>query len=372
MSTMKCGVYYGIENVKLEEREVPTLQNEKDVLVKVLRAGICGSDTGAYWHGGLRYGIYKGYVYGHEFVGKVIEKGAEVADDIQIGDIVFVNPGCAKRAGLFVSDIAGGFAEYAVVEDAKKDYNLYTLKPDIDLDLAALIEPLSVGTQGALCMNPKPEDNVVVLGAGSIGLCAAAGLINHGIKNVIVVDRNDWKLERARNLGAKTINSKTEDVAERLCEMCGEFKKTSMNPQFVDPNLFKVLGEMVAELGVDPTARVTAKKPNVQLYVDCAGAKELLMQALDMVAEGTKYSIVSVYNEPLPVAGGMFMSEPVIQGSAGYSHETIKEVIDHVENLRTPLHNIITAKFPLADFEEAMEKAAVKSYKNIKVVLDCE
>lgn len=259
-----------------------------------------------------------------------------------------------------------------MVENAKKDYNLYTLKPDIDLDLAALIEPLSVGTQGALCMNPQPDDNVVVLGAGSIGLCAAAGLINHGIKNVIVVDRNDWKLERARNLGAKTINSNTENVAERLCDMCGEFSKTTMNPQYVDPNLFNVIGEMAAEMGMDPTARVREKKPNVQLFVDCAGAKDLVMKSLDMVAEGTKYSIVSVYSEPLPVPGGMFMSEPIIQGSAGYSTETIKEVIDHVENLRTPLHNIITATFPLADFEEAMEKAAVKVHKNIKVVLNCE
>ena len=372
MSTMKSGVFYGVGNVKLEEREIPKLENENDVLIKVLRAGICGSDTGAYKHGGLGYGIYKGCIFGHEFVGRVEKKGANVADDIQVGDIVFADPTKSKRGGMFLADVCGGFAEYVVVEDAKKEYNIYPLKSDVDLDVAAIIEPLAVGTQGALCMNPQPDDNVVVLGAGSIGLCAAAGLINHGIKNVIVIDRNDWKLERAQNLGAKTINSKTEDVAERLCEMCGEFTANKMNPQYVDPNLFKIIGEMAAEAGMDPTQRVRAKKPNVQLYVDCAGAKDLLMMSLGMSAEGTKYSIVSVYNENLPISGGMFMGEPTLHGSAGYSKETILEVIDHVENYRTPLKNVITAQFALADFEEAMEKAADKACKNIKVVINCE
>ncbi len=372
MGTMKCGVYYGIENVKLEEREIPKLENENDVLVKILRAGICGSDTGAYWHGGLRYGIYKGCIFGHEFVGRIVEKGANVADDIQVGDIVFVEPTKSKRGGMFLADVCGGFAEYVVVEDAKKEYNIFPLKKDVDLDVAAIIEPLAVGTQGALCTNPKEEDNVVVLGAGSIGLCAAAGLINHGIKNVIVIDRNDWKLERARNLGAKTINCKTEDVAERLCELCGEFKANKMNPAYIDPNVFKVIGEMAAEAGMDPTKRVTVKRPNVQLYVDCAGAKDLLVMALGLCAEGTKYSVVSVYTEPVPFPGGMFMDEPQIVGSAGYTKETILEVIDHVENYRTPLKNIITSYYPLEEFETAMEKAAVKANKNIKVVVNCE
>lgn len=364
--TMKCGVFYDIEDVRLEEREIPKLETADDVLIKVLRAGICGSDTGAFNHGGLRYGIYKGYVFGHEFVGEVVEKGANVADDIQVGDLVFADPTKSKRAGMFVADICGGFGEYVTVENAKKDYNIYTLDKNIDLDVAALVEPLSVGTQGALCMNPQPDDNVVVLGAGTIGLCAAAGLINHGIKNVIVVDRNDWKLEKAAEIGAKTINSKTEDVCEKLVEYCGEYKKSVMNPQYVDPNLFKVLAEMAGST----SQRIAGKKPNVSLYVDCAGAKELLMMALGMCAEGTKYSIVSVYNEPLPINGDMFMSEPIIQGSAGYTYETIKEVIDHLENNRTPIKNCITAKFGINDFEKAMEAAAYKVNKNIKVLID--
>lgn len=362
---MKCGVYYGVKDVRVEEQAIPQITDD-DVLVKVLRAGICGSDTGAFLHGGVRYGIFDGFAFGHEMVGRIVEKGANVADDLKVGDLVFVDPTRAKRAGMFIADMCGAFCEYVSVENAKRDYNLYVLKKDIDLDVAAIIEPLSVGTQGALSMNPGPDDNVVVLGAGTIGLCAAAGLINHGIKNVIVMDRNDWKLEKAAALGAKTINRAKEDACEKLIEYCGEFKKTVMNMQYVSKELLAAM----AALAGDAKNRVAARTPNVSLYVDCAGAKEMLMNAFGLCADGTKYSIVSVYAEPLPINGSMFMGEPVIRGSAGYTQETIKEVIDHLENNRTPIKNIVTAKFPIDEFPKAMEAAAYKENHNIKVVID--
>lgn len=364
---MKAGVYYGIKNIVLEERDIPQI-TENDVLVKMVKAGICGSDTGAFLHGGIRYGVWDGMVEGHEGIGRIVEKGANVADDLSIGDLVFVEPTRAHKAGKIEADVLGTFGEYILVQDAKRDDNIYVVKPDTDVNLAALIEPLAVGTQGALCTNPKPDDNVVVLGAGTIGLCAAAGLINHGIKNVVVVDRNEWKLEIARKIGAKTVNSREENVAEKLTEIFGAYVNNSTKMQYADPRIMQQLQSMYKEAA----SRVAGVKPNVQLYVDCAGAKELLMQSLGMVTEGTKYVIVSVYSEPLEINGGMFMSEPQIIGSAGYRPSTIKEVIDHVENERTPIRNIITAEYSIDEFAMAMEKAAYKENKNIKVLLNFE
>lgn len=364
---MKAGIYYGIKNITLEERDIPEV-TENDVLVKMLKAGICGSDTGAFLHGGVRYGVWDGMVEGHEGIGRIVEKGAYVADDLNIGDLVFVEPTRAHKAGKIEADVLGTFGEYILVQDAKKDDNVYVVRPDTDLDLAALIEPLAVGTQGALCTNPKPEDNVVVLGAGTIGLCAAAGLINHGIKNVVVVDRNEWKLEIARKIGAKTVNSKEENVGEKLTEIFGKYVNTTTKMQYADPRIMQQL------MAMNPGAasRVSGAKPDVQLYVDCAGAKELFMQSLGFATEGTKYVIVSVYNEPLEIGGNIFMGETQIIGSAGYRPSTIKEVIDHVENERTPIRNIITAQYPIDDFVTAMEKAAYKENKNIKVLLNFE
>lgn len=364
---MKAGIYYDVKQVALEKGPVPEV-GDKDILVKVRRAGICGSDTGAYLHGGLRYGVFSGMIEGHEMVGEVAEMGKNASSDFHVRDIVWVDPIKARRVGKLAADVCGTFAEYVLVEDAKLNYNLYLLKKDIDLDAAALIEPLAVGTQGALALDPKPEDNVVVLGAGTIGLCATVGLINHDIKYVIVADRNGWKLEIARRIGAEAVNTREESLCDKLVELCGEYVDTTTHMEYLYPELGAALQKVVAS-GI---ANVGAKRPDVQLYVDCAGAQELLLESLNLCTHDTKYSVVSVYGGPVPVPGSIFMAQAKVCGSAGYTEPVIHEVIDNIENERTPIREIVTAKFPLDEFPTAMEHAAVKSYHNIKVLLDMD
>lgn len=366
--TMKCGIYYGVGDVRIEERPIPQI-GPKDVLIRILRAGICGSDTGAYLHGGLPYGIFSGFQFGHEMVGRIIEKGDEVADDIQLDDIVFVEPTRAKRAGRLMADMCGGFSEYVNVENAQRDYNIYVLNRDVDLDAAALIEPVSVGTRGATCQGVGPDDNVVILGAGTIGLGAAAGLIARGVKNVVVMDRNNWKLDIARDIGAKTVNSNTDDVTAKLVEYCGALPEAHMDMSVVDPAILKTLAEM-AKSGM---TNVGTKRPNVDLFVDCAGAPAMLQRSFGYCRQGTKYSIVSVYGQDIALPGGLFVTnEPMVYGSCGYTPEVITEVIDFIQNDRTAVKEIITAKFPPSKFPEAMYAAATKACKNIKVLIDYE
>ena len=103
-----------------------------------------------------------------------------------------------------------------------------------------------------------------------------------------------------------------------------------------------------------------------------------LVEPLSVVKQGvlctnpqpTDNVVVSVYNDELPINGGIFMSEAKIIGSAGYTTETIKEVIDHLENKRTAIGEIITAKFAASEIETAMVQASDKQYKNIKVLLE--
>ena len=366
--TMLCGIYYGIHDVGLEERPIPQI-GPRDVLVKILRAGICGSDTGAYNHGGYQYGIFPGFQFGHEMVGRIVERGDEVASNIQLNDIVFVEPGRAKRAGQLMTDMCGAFSEYVNVENAVRDNNIYVLEPDVDLDAAALIEPVSVGTRGAVRQGVSTNDNVVVLGAGTIGLGAAAGLIARGIKNVIVMDRNDWKLDIAREIGAKTVNSSTEDVNAKLIEYCGAAAAAEMDLSVVDPAVLKTLAQL-AESGM---TNVGTQRPDIDLFVDAAGAPAMLKRSFALCRQGTKYTIVSVYGEDVPFPGGLFVSnEPVVTGSRGYQPETIVEVIDHIQKAKTPIKKIITKKFAQKDFAGAMYAASTKACKNIKVLIDYE
>ena len=132
---MRSGIYYDVKNVAVEDRPVPAI-TDNDVLVKVRRAGICGSDTGSYLHGGLRYGVFSGMIEGHEMVGEIAEMGKNVSDHFHVGDIVWVDPTKARKIGKMAADVCGTFAEYILVENAAQDFNLFLLDKDIDLDAA--------------------------------------------------------------------------------------------------------------------------------------------------------------------------------------------------------------------------------------------
>ena len=335
---MKCGIYKGIKQVAIEERPIPQI-DEKGVLVKVLRAGICGSDTGAYLHGGMYYGVADNAEFGHEMVGKVVEKGSEV-EGIELGDIVFVEPTCAKKAGIYVADMCGGFSEYVNVEDAKLNHNIYVWNKDVNLDEAVLAEPLAVGTNGVIMQEPGLDEKVVVLGAGTIGLSAAAGLIARGLKNVAVVDINETRLEMAKELGAIAINGKDGDLKEQLINVFGAFP--GYHPQ-----------------------------PDVDMYVDAAGAPALLSQTFNFAREGSRYVVLSVYGGNLEINPGMFIrSQAKIYGSRGYMPKTIVEVMDHITNKKTPIGLLVTKKYKPSEFVEAMAEAA--SGRQVKVIIDYE
>ena len=362
--TMKCAIYYGPKNVKMEERPIPQI-TENDVLVKILRAGICGSDLTAWNYGGEPTGVFPGNPFGHEMVGKIVEKGAKVAKDINVGDIVFVEPLKSTRAGTIMADMLGGFGEYVKVENAKTNHNIYVLPKDVDLDSAALIEPFSVGAKGAICLNSSKEENVVVLGAGPIGLSAAATLVARGLKNVVVVDRVDWRLDIARELGAKTINTATEDLQAKLLEIFGEAPQKAMDFSAVNPELLQQIFAYTQKVGMN----FSAKTPDIDLVVDAAGAMPLLAQFISNSKHGTKFSIVAVYKNNIEIPGASFvMNEPCFRGSQGYDEETIKEVIDYIVNKKVDAKKMVTAKYNHADFVEAIA-AAANPDKNIKVLI---
>lgn len=364
--TMRAAIYYGIKDVRMEDRPIPQI-GENDVLVKVLRAGICGSDTGAYLKGGEQYGVWSGFEFGHELVGKIVEKGAAVKD-IEIDDIVFVNPMKAKRAGTLTADIVGAFSEYINVENAVVEENIYILDKNIDLDVAAIIEPVSVGTKGAVCLNPSVDDNVVVLGAGAIGLSAAAALIARGLKNVAVVDRDEFRLAKAVEIGCKTVNTSTDNLEEKLVEIFGQVQGHVFDPAVVDPKLLATIMDFAKKNGYS----VGKKIPNVNLYVDAAGAPQLMSQCFSLGNQGTKYSVVSVFAGNVELAANAFVSnEPLMRGSRGYDKDIILEVIDHITKEKTNIKTMITKKFKHEDFVEAIESAC-NSAENIKVVIDYE
>jgi len=196
-----------------------------DVLIKINRTAICGTDMHIYnWDAWAQSTIPVPMVVGHEFVGEIVEVGSNV-NDFREGQVVsgegHVVCGrcrnclagrrhlCAQTSGVGV-DRPGAFAEYVALPMS----NVWEHSPGIDLDIAALFDPLGNAVHTALQYDLLGED-VLITGAGHIGAMAAAVCKHAGARHVVVTDINPQRLEMARTLGAScTVDVRTEKLTD--------------------------------------------------------------------------------------------------------------------------------------------------------------
>ena len=196
-----------------------------DVLIKIARTAICGTDMHIYnWDSWAQATIPVPMVVGHEFVGHIVDIGSNV-NDFRPGQLVsgegHVVCGrcrncmagrrhlCAQTSGVGV-DRAGAFAEYLALPMS----NVWEHRPGIDLDVAALFDPLGNAVHTALQYDLVAED-VLITGAGPIGAMAAAVCKYAGAKNVVITDINPERLALAKTLGAThTVDVRTENLAD--------------------------------------------------------------------------------------------------------------------------------------------------------------
>src|SRR5579871_2050300 len=195
----------------LQDVPEPVIDTD-DVLIRVLRTGICGTDLHIYsWDAWAQRTIPTPLVIGHEFVGEVLAVGANV-NDFHSGDIVSGEGHlvcgrcrncmagrrhlCAHTQGGGVNR-AGAFAEYIALPMT----NVWRHAPDIDLDVAAIFDPFGNAVHTALSFPVLGED-VLITGAGPIGVMAAAVVRHAGARYVVVTDVNPYRLELARKMGA--------------------------------------------------------------------------------------------------------------------------------------------------------------------------
>jgi threonine 3-dehydrogenase len=213
----------------LEDVPVPSI-GINDVLIRVLRTGICGTDVHIYnWDEWAQATIPVPMTVGHEFVGEIVEVGANVAD-FHPGDIVsgegHVVCGrcrnclagrrhlCAKTMGIGVNR-PGAYAEFIALPMT----NVWAVHPSIPLDVAAIFDPFGNAVHTALSFPVLGED-VLVTGAGPIGIMAAAVAVHAGARYTVITDMNPYRLELARKLGVTEAvdvrETKLPDVQKRL------------------------------------------------------------------------------------------------------------------------------------------------------------
>src|SRR5580700_9064404 len=202
-----------------------------DVKIRVLYTGICGTDLHIYeWDAWASATIPVGLTIGHEFVGEVVAIGSNV-EDLAIGTIVsgegHVVCGrcrnclagrrhlCAHTMGVGVNR-PGAFAEYIVLPMA----NIWRHAPTVDLDTAAIFDPFGNAVHTALSFPVLGED-VLITGAGPIGIMSAAVVRHAAARHIVITDKNPYRLELARKMGVTLAVDTAEKPLRQVQEELG-------------------------------------------------------------------------------------------------------------------------------------------------------
>jgi threonine dehydrogenase-like Zn-dependent dehydrogenase len=249
---MKALVWHGTTDIRCDSVPDPEIEHPRDAIIKVTSCAICGSDLHLYDH--FMPGMKSGDIMGHEFMGEVVDVGAESKGALKVGDRVVVpftiicgqcdqckrgNFSVCERtnrnghiaakafghttAGLFgythlTGGYPGGQAEYVRVPFADKTH-IKVPGGLSDEQVLFLGDIFPTGWQAAVQCDIQPTDTVAIWGAGPVGQMAIRSAILLGAKQVIAIDRVPERLDMARAGGAITINFDEESVIERLNEL---------------------------------------------------------------------------------------------------------------------------------------------------------
>lgn len=313
-----------------------------DVLIKVFKTGICGTDVHIYnWDSWARKTIPVPMVVGHEFVGEIVEVGTNV-QVFEPGQIVsgegHVVCGvcrncmagrrhlCADTQGIGVNR-SGAFAEYISIPMA----NVWHHADGIDLDVASIFDPFGNAVHTALTFPILGED-VLITGAGPIGCMAAAVAKHAGARYVVVSDVNPWRLELAKKMGA----TRVIDVREER------------------------ISDVQKELGMQEGFDV-----GLEMSGNPAGFRDML----DNMCHGGKVAMLGIPSEPMPIDWNhVIFNMLTIQGIYGRRmYETWYSMTVLLQG-GLDIAPIITHRMHYTDFEEGFQ--TMLSGQSGKIVLD--
>ena len=226
---MKAAVFHGPHDVRIEDVADPGAPRAGEVLLKVARAAICGTDAAEWDHGPVL--CRPGVVLGHEFVGRVVDLGSDVTG-LRVGDRVVSGAGiscgrchwclrsrtnlCAEYRTLGLQ-VDGGLAEYVTSPAAI----CHAVPTGCDDDAAVMTQPLAVALHALSRVAQAPEESVAVIGVGGIGSFIVAGAARRAVEGrLVALDIDAERLSTASALGAhEVVDATGHDLAELLLEL---------------------------------------------------------------------------------------------------------------------------------------------------------
>lgn len=326
---MKAVAFSRLREVEIIEIPKPILQNKTDVLLKIGSVGICGSDMHYYKSGRIGNQIISyPSIAGHEGSGKVEAVGSQVSK-VKPDDSVILEPHveCGQCSqclagryntclnGQFVGcpgQLQGCMAEFLVMPESC----CFPIDRNIDSDMAALVEPLSVGLYATQFLQNTKSKDIAILGSGPIGLCVQLALKNHQTDSLFMTDKITTRLSMAEKQGAIwTGNPETSDV----------------------------IGE------------IADRKPDrLDVVFECCGEQEALDQAVELLKPGGKIVIVGIpESDRISFDISELRRKEITVQNVHRQNGCMQEAVHWVEEDKFNISQLITHRFPLEKAQEA-------------------
>lgn len=327
--------------LELQHVPKPRQQTSDQVTIKIKQTAICGTDIHIYnWDSWAQKTIPVPLVIGHEFVGQVAELGSGV-NDLQIGELV-TGEGhltcercrnclagnrhlCRQPLGVGI-ERAGAFAEYLVLPRR----NVYRLSNDIDIDIATIYDPLGNAAHTALEFDLVGED-VLVTGAGPIGLMVTAIARHVGARHVVTTDVNPYRLQLAKKMGATlAINVANDDLKTGM-------RKLNMQEGF-------------------------------DIGFEMSGNADALQQMLEHLNHGAKVSLLGIFPQPATIDWNMIIVKGLtLKGIYGRKmFDTWYKTTSMLQS-GLDIKQVITHRYPIDDYQTAF--ATMRSGQSGKIIM---
>lgn len=356
MTMVKAAVIYGPKDIRFEKKNIPDPAPD-EVQIEVAFNGICGSDIHEYLEGmdlatmphPLTH-MQAPLIPGHEFSGTISKIGKQVSK-LRIGDKVAVEPmiacgkcpeclsghynwcehaiGSDQSAGFLGFSANGGLAEKCNV----KSTFAHLLPTNFPLDLGALVEPVSVAAQAVMASRVSPGDDVLIQGAGPIGLFTALIAQISGAHHVIINDMSEERLDLANELGVQyPIRADSQK------------------------SLAHAISTITENQGVD-------------VAFDCAGVQPTLTGAIQALKNGGKVTVIALFQHP-PVVDvrALLKKGGSLLTSYGYAN-IFDRVIKIIDTHRSLFKRVITKKIELNELVSEGIESLEKDKKQAKILV---
>ena len=338
---MKAVAIKGVRQFEIKDIPEPKSDGKK-VIIEVSKTGICGSDI-HYWVNGEP----KGLVMGHEFAGVVVDPGDRLdlvkgdrvtalpispcgeCEACRNGDVQFCPKTWNEAVGLSIDNPGGLTSKIAIRSDM-----VIKVPDNVTDEEVAMVEPLAVGLHAAHLGRIAVGDDVLVIGAGIIGLASAEFAKKEGASYVAITETNKARGEKAVDLGVadEYYDATDKDLAEKL--------------------MAKTNG------GFD-------------VVIECVGIGAAVNSAISMVKPGGIVVLVGVATDAVPTYTVMaVMKELVVQGAIAYTYNEFKSCIDLISRKQVDVLKFVDDIVPLERVQEAYERLTSGTDAAVKILVD--